>query len=96
MPGQLDALYRTLNEREALVQRHKELASLVDAKWKELAQTVDLYRSGKREEALALLRTGHGQATMEQLLQVGDMFASDLQQRADQRTLVIAHRRIAR
>lgn len=84
MPGQLDALYRTLNEREALVQRHKELALLVDAKWKELAQTVDLYRSGKNEEALALLRTGHGQATMEKLLQVGDVFATDLQQRADQ------------
>jgi len=84
MPEQLAALYRTLNEREALVQRHKELALLVDAKLEELALTVNLYRSGKREEALALLRTGHGQATMEKLLQVGDVFTTDLQQRAEQ------------
>ncbi|MGP1684616.1 MAG: CHASE3 domain-containing protein, partial [Giesbergeria sp.] len=84
MPEQLAALYRTLNEREALVQRHKELALLVDAKLKEIAQTVNLYRSGKREEALALLRTGQGQATMEKLLQVGEVFTTDLQQRAEQ------------
>ncbi len=85
MPEQLAALQRTLNQHEALVQRHKELASLVDAKWEELEQTISLYRSGKAEDTEALLREGHGQATMEMLTQAGDVFASDLQLRADQR-----------
>ncbi|MCO5103289.1 MAG: response regulator [Burkholderiaceae bacterium] len=85
MPEQLDALRRTLNERESLIERHKELAALIDAKWDQLARTVALYRSGKTDEALSLARAGHGQTILEKLRAVGDAFAAELQQRADER-----------
>ena len=85
LPEQLDSLRRTLNNREALAQSEKELESLVQAKLDELDQPVKLHRSGDAKAALNLMRSGHGQATMEKLRQVSEGFATDLQQRADER-----------
>ena len=85
LPEQLDSLRRTLNNREALAQSEKELESLVQAKLDELDQPVKLHRSGDAKAALDLMRSGHGQATMEKLRQVSEGFATDLQQRADER-----------
>ena len=85
MPGQLQALRKTLNQREALVQSHELLSSLINAKFNELDTTLSLHRSGQAAAALALVRSGRGQAAMENLRQRADTFGSELQQRADDR-----------
>ncbi len=85
MPGELAALQATLNKREALMQSHKELASLIGAKFSELDETLMLHRRGDVQAALELVRSGRGQAAMETLRQRADTFKSELQQRVDDR-----------
>ena len=85
MPVQLSALRDTLNSRETLIQSHKEVASLILAKFEELDETLALYRRGEVEPALKLVRSGKGQAAMENLRQRANTFSSELQQRADAR-----------
>ena len=66
-PASIDGLERTLEgvatpEQAAAVERMRELAT---AKLDELARTIELARSDRRDEALALVATDEGQRLME-------------------------------
>ena len=50
--------------------RFNELQSLIHAKLDELAQTIELRRSGRSEEALALVQTHHGKNIMDEIRRV--------------------------
>jgi signal transduction histidine kinase len=48
-------------------ERLVQLKAAIGEKLAELAQTIDLSKSGRRDEALALVRTDHGKATMDRI-----------------------------
>ncbi len=85
VPRQLQSLLKTLNNRDSLVQGHRDLSALLHAKLDELSRTLALHRSGETQAALELVRSGQGRAAMEELRETGATFASDLRQRADDR-----------
>lgn len=52
---------------EALAQPFATLQSLTAAKQAEMARTIDLYRAGQADEALAIVRGGSGKAVMDEI-----------------------------
>jgi PAS domain S-box-containing protein len=90
LPGQLAAL-----QREAGSPQGRDVATLIDHivtasrdKMDELAQTIALERAGDHEQALALVRSGKGRATM-------DAIRADMSQLDDALAGPLAAKRIA-
>jgi PAS domain S-box-containing protein len=69
IPGNLNALVRAeaSRSRPRQIQRIERLKPLVREKLDELAQTIELRRSQGLDAALAVVRSGRGQAAMEQI-----------------------------
>ena len=82
---QLAALSRTVQNREGLIESQKTITSLVQARFEALQETLEMHRRGETANALELIRSGRGQAAMENLSQHTDAFGVALQQRADER-----------
>ncbi|EJW10568.1 Sensory box histidine kinase [Rhodovulum sp. PH10] len=58
-----------------------QLAELVAAKVAEMQQTVALYRAGRRDEALAMVRTGRGRELMDEARDLFDQLIDATEQR---------------
>jgi CHASE3 domain sensor protein len=63
--GRLSTLEARLEARDGLAEESRALRGLVTLKLEELARTIDLYRSGKRQQAIALVRTNEGRTVMD-------------------------------
>ncbi|KPF47359.1 CHASE3 domain-containing protein [Rhizobium sp. AAP43] len=71
---QLVRLEKAVKDRPAKAQRILELRSKVDAKLNELGQSVNLVRSGQRDEAIALTEADLGRVLMADIRVILDMF----------------------
>jgi signal transduction histidine kinase/CHASE3 domain sensor protein len=67
LPGQLDQLHSLLASEPAQEQRLSDLRGLINDKLAELQQTIDLRRSNQTQEAIQIVLSGRGQATMDQI-----------------------------
>jgi PAS domain S-box-containing protein len=63
--GRLATLEARMQARNGSAEELADLRGLVKRKLDELARTIELNRTGKRDEAIALVRTNEGQAAMD-------------------------------
>jgi PAS domain S-box-containing protein len=68
--GQIAGLGELTRDNPSQVANVAELQRLAAAKLAELRQTIDLYQSGKQEDALAVVRSNYGREQMDAIRQV--------------------------
>ncbi|MBV8587458.1 MAG: CHASE3 domain-containing protein, partial [Verrucomicrobia bacterium] len=76
--AQLDSLTSRLDPTLDKAPELHQLLTLGSQKLSELAQVIDLQRGGKSAEGLALVRSGRGQALMDQIRSVAAKFDEDI------------------
>ena len=79
MNSNLELLSQRVRGRPIKQERMPELQSLVQSKLSEMARTIDLVKSGQRDEAVRLVQTEVGREVMDQIRAVMD----DFKQRSD-------------
>jgi signal transduction histidine kinase len=67
IPGQLQAVHQRAAANPALVPLVPQIDEAFAQKQAELAETIELYRAGRRQEALNLVQIGSGKARMDEI-----------------------------
>src|SRR5690606_32187237 len=70
LPGEMEAIGTAVAASPAWSRQFEALRAALDQKLAEIEATISLYRAGNASEALAVVRTNHGKATMDRIRSV--------------------------